>query len=268
MKKTITLLTILCLLLSLCTIGASAEKNTVQVTVTIAVKGELVATQVNVQIEDVDGDSLFTVNDALYCAHAQYYQGGAEAGYGYYTGDYGLSMSKLWGDESGAYGYYLNNASCRSLADPIQDGDSITAFVYANADWSDVYTYFDVTAKTVETREEIVLTLMAAGYDENWNPISYPVEGATIMVDGARTGIITDKDGKASFNRTVAGTTVISAISDTQTLVPPVCTVTVVQAQPEGTDEPATSGNCNAFVGTTLVALLPLAYVCLKRKEK
>ncbi len=267
MKKTITLLTILCLLLSLCTIGASAEKNTVQVTVTIAVKGELVATQVNVQIEDVDGDSLFTVNDALYCAHAQYYRGGAEAGYGYYTGDYGLSMSKLWGDESGAYGYYLNNASCMSLADPVKDGDYVTAFVYASSDWSDVYTYFDVSTQTVEAGQEIELTLMAAGYDENWNPISYPVEGATILVDGARTGIITDKDGKASFRLNAPGTTVISATSATQTLVPPVCSVNVVKAEAPEEGQKEEKG-CGAIVGAGLIALLPLACLCIKRKEK
>ena len=123
MKKSIILILTVCMMLSLLTLGVSAQKNHVQVTVTIAVKGELVAAQVSVQIEDVDGDGIFTVNDALYCAHAQYYQGGAEAGYGYYSGEYGLSMSKLWGDESGAYGYYLNNASCMSLADPIKNDD-------------------------------------------------------------------------------------------------------------------------------------------------
>ena len=179
MKHTITLILTLCLLLSLLAIGASAQKNHTIVTVTIAVKGELVATQISVPVEDIDGDGVFTINDALYCAHEQVYEGGANAGYSYYSGEYGVSMSKLWGDESGAYGYYLNNASCMSLADPIKHGDQITAFVYASSDWSDVYTYFDVSAQTVEVGEEITLTLMAAGYDENWNPITYPVEGAT-----------------------------------------------------------------------------------------
>ena len=95
MKKVITLFTTLALLLSLLAIGAAAQEQTT-VFVTIAVKGELVATLVAVPVEDVDGDSALTVNDALYIAHQNLYDGGVDAGYGYYTGDYGLSMSKLW----------------------------------------------------------------------------------------------------------------------------------------------------------------------------
>ena len=155
MKRTIALITMLLLLLALLTIGTSAENATAKseeiatAYVTIAVKGELVTTQLAVMLEDYDKDGAITVSDALYAAHEKAYTGGAAAGYGYYESDYGLSMSKLWGDESGAYGYYLNNASCQSLADPIKDGDYITAFVYASADFSDVYTYFDVSAKTI-----------------------------------------------------------------------------------------------------------------------
>jgi hypothetical protein len=264
MKRTLTLITTLCLLLSLCAIGASAQKNHTIVTVTIAVKGELVATQVSVPVEDIDGDGVFTINDALYCAHEQVYEGGADAGYSYYTSEYGLSMSKLWGDESGAYGYYLNNTSCMSLADPVKNGDYITAFVYASSDWSDVYTYFDVSTKTVEVGEQIELTLMAAGYDESWNPITYPVKGATITVDGAPTGIVTDENGKATFKRNEIGTTVISAKSETQTLVPPVCSINVVKAETEAPEEEA---GCGAIVGASLLALLPLAFLCTKKKE-
>ena len=284
MKKSIILILTLCMMLSLLILGVSAQKNHVQVTVTIAVKGELVAAQVSVQIEDVDGDGIFTVNDALYCAHAQYYQGGAEAGYGYYSGEYGLSMSKLWGDESGAYGYYLNDASCMSLADPIKDGDYVTAFVYKNADWSDVYTYFDVAQTSVELGQAFTLTLMAAGYDENWNPITYPVAGASITVDGSEMLVtssegvtpmfVTDENGQVEmvFNTMRAGdplTRLISAKCKDMTVVPPVCQVslTVPQDTDEQTDPEQSGNGCDAIVGTTLIALLPLAYLCIKRKE-
>ena len=264
MKRTLTLITTLCLLLSLLAIGASAQKNHTIVTVTIAVKGELVATQVSVPVEDIDGDGVFTINDALYCAHEQVYEGGANAGYSSYTSEYGLSMNKLWGDESGAYGYYLNNASCMSLADPVKNGDYITAFVYANSDWSDVYTYFDVSAKALELGQEVTLTLMAAGYDESWNPITYPVKGATITVDGAPTGIVTDENGKATFRLNEIGTIVISAKSETQTLVPPVCSINVVKAEAEAPEEET---GCGAIVSASLLALLPLAYLCMKKRE-
>ena len=265
MKKAITLFTTLALLLALFTIGTSAEgkSTTAEVTldtvyVTIAVKGELVAAQVPVLLEDYDNDGAYTVNDAMYGLHEKSYEGGAAAGYASYQSDYGLSMSKLWGDESGAYGYYLNNVSCMSLADPVKDGDHLTAFVYANTDWSDVYTYFDIPSATCEPDGEITLTLMAAGYDENWNPITYPVSGATLTFEGTETGLVTDENGKVTLSPEAAGTHVYSAVHTDMTIVPPVCKITV--NKPES--------GCKSFAGTALLALVPLAYICIRRKEK
>ncbi|MBQ7378227.1 MAG: hypothetical protein IJW70_00945 [Clostridia bacterium] len=298
MKKIITLFTTLALLLSLLAIGAAAQEQTT-VFVTIAVKGELVAAQAAVPVEDVDGDGTLTVNDALYIAHQNLYDGGAEAGYGYYTGDYGLSMSKLWGDESGSFGYYLNNASCMSLADTVKDGDRVTAFVYASADWSDVYSYFDVNRTVVDAGQSVTLTLTAAGYDENWAPITYPVEAATITVDGQATSFETDAEGKVTLTLE-AGEHVISATHATMTLVPPVCTATVnapateettkaptteaptTQATTEeiteagtteapSTEAPEESTGCKAIVGSAIGLFTLLGYtVCalIKRKEK
>ncbi len=300
MKKVITLFTTLALLLSLLAIGAAAQEQTT-VFVTIAVKGELVATLVAVPVEDVDGDSALTVNDALYIAHQNLYDGGVDAGYGYYTGDYGLSMSKLWGDESGSFGYYLNNASCMSLADTVKNGDRVTAFVYASADWSDVYSYFDINRTVIDAGQSVTLTLCAAGYDENWAPITYPVEGATVTVDGRATSLVTDAEGKVTLTLE-AGEHVISATHGTLTLVPPVCTATVnateTQATTEAptteaptteapttqspatqdpategssTDTSASEGGCKAVThgATGLATLLGLATLAMiKRKEK
>ena len=62
MKRIITLITMLSLLLALLTIGASAENATAKseeidtAYVTIAVKGELVTTQLAVMLEDYDKD--------------------------------------------------------------------------------------------------------------------------------------------------------------------------------------------------------------------
>ena len=260
MKHTITIILILCLALSLLTLTVNAQEMP-EVYVTISVKGELVAAQIPVTIHDYDADSAYTVNDALYGVHEQKYEGGASAGYGYYSGDYGLSMSKLWGDESGAYGYYLNNASCMSLADPIKHGDQINAFVYASSDWSDVYTYFDVPTQTVEVGEEIALTLMAAGYDENWNPITYPVEGATVTFEGRKTGFVTDAEGKVTISPEAAGTHVYSAVHDGMTIVPLVCSITAVKAVPEE------EKGCGAIVGSAIALTTLLGCAMIKRKE-
>lgn len=284
MKKTITLLTVLSLLLSLLAISASAQSEAVtHVFVTVAVKGELVATQAQVEVTDVDDDGALTVNDALYAVHKKLYEGGVDAGYGYYQSEYGLSMSKLWGDESGMYGYYLNNASCMSLADPVKDGDHVTAFVYKNADWTDVYAYFDVTTSEIALGDTISLTLSSAGYDESWNPITVPVEGATILFNGQPTSFVTDAQGKVTVTLDTAGDVLISACSDAVTLVPPVCTVKVPAPATEETTEEQTTEEqttqeqttqapeqpgCKAIAGAGLIALLPLACLCIKRKEK
>ena len=264
MKRTLTLITTLCLLLSLLAIGASAEESPATVYVTLASKGELVAVRIPVTLNDYDNDGSLTVNDALYGAHEKKYEGGADAGYGSYTSEYGLSMSKLWGDESGAYGYYLNNASCMSLADPVKDGDYVTAFVYASSDWSDVYTYFDISARTLELGQEITLTLMAAGYDESWNPISYPVEGATVTFAGNKTGFVTNAEGKVTICPDTTGLHVYSATHESMTLAPPVCSINVVKAEAEAPEEET---GCGAIVGASLLALLPLAYLCMKKRE-
>ena len=247
MKKVITLFTTLALLLSLLAIGASAEEKStsVQTTldtayVTVAVKGALVAVQVPVVLDDYDNDGALTVNDALYGLHEKSYEGGAAAGYASYQSDYGLSMSKLWGDESGAFGYYLNNASCMSLVDSVKDGDHVTAFVYASADWSDVYSYFDINRTVIDAGQSVTLTLCAAGYDENWAPITYPVEGATVTVDGRATSLVTDAEGKVTLTLE-AGEHVISATHGTLTLVPPVCTATVNATETQATTEASTT---------------------------
>lgn len=289
MKHTLTILLTLCLTLcltlSLLAIGASAQSEPVTtVTVTIAVKGELVATQEEVEVTDSDNDGALTVGDALYAVHQKLYEGGADAGYASYQSEYGLSMSKLWGDESGAYGYYLNNASCASLADQVKDGDHVTAFVYKSDDWSDVYTYFDISEKTVALGDEVTLTLMAAGYDENWNPITYPVQGATITMDGNPVYVtmsstqspgpawVTDENGQVTIQiSAISGSSslvrIISATSDSATLVPPVCKLNLMLPETEEQTQAESTG-CEAVAGMGILALLPIAYLCIKRKEK
>ena len=75
---------------------------------------------------------------------------------------------------------------------------------------------------------------------------------------------MTDENGKASFRLNVPGTTVISAKSKTQTLVPPVCSINVVKAEAEAPEEET---GCGAIVSASLLALLPLAYLCIKKRE-
>ena len=206
--------------------AASEDESTIAVYVSIAYK-EPKLTWVRVNVTDADEDGKFTICDALYCAHEQYFEDGAD-GFAYKETEYGLSLTKLGGIGDGAaFGYYLNNASPMSLLDEVKDGDSVYAFVYAdNVNYSDTFCYFGENRITAGNGEEYTLTLTSAGFDENWAPVTSPLRDAQITVDGENTGIFTDEEGKAAITLT-AGEHIISAVSDTMTLVPPVCTAEV-----------------------------------------
>ncbi len=229
MKKVLSLVLSAIMILSCMSVSAFAETDSVTVYVTVANKGELVAAQVEVNVTDIDNDGAFTVNDALYALHESVYDGGAEEGYSYYIHkDYGLSLGKLWGDTSGNFGYYVNNASCWGLADVVEDGDYLNAFVYTDTKfYSDTYCFFSEYKVTADKGTEIELTLSGAGYDENWNPITVPVAGAEITVDGVSTGVITDENGRATITIDKSGDYIISAVSSSKIIVPPVCTADV-----------------------------------------
>lgn len=225
MKKILSVLLAALMLVGCFSISAFAKEESVTVYVSVADKGELVAAQVEVNVEDIDNDGALTVNDALYALHEVAYEGGADAGYSYYIHkDYGLSLGTLWGDSSGNFGYYVNNASCWGLADKVEDGDYLNAFVYSDSKfYSDTYCFFNEYSITADKGSEIELTLSGAGYDASWNPVTVPVAGAEITVDGIGTGVVTDENGKATIRLDQAGDHIISAVSSNQTIVPPVC---------------------------------------------
>ena len=217
----------LCALLALALCGA-AVAETVYVTIADG-QGQLVMVNAAIDVTDVDADGALTINDALYAAHEAAYEGGAEAGYAAADAGYGLSISKLWGEENGgSYGYYLNDASAYSLLDPVADGDYLNAFVYTDLEaWSDLYCTFGYREVVADAGANIKLTLNMMTFDENWNPVSLPVEGAILTIDGEDSEVVTDAEGKAQFTIEAAGEYLISARSDSAILVPPVCIVTV-----------------------------------------
>ncbi len=210
-------------------ITSFADETSATVYVSVSDKGQLVSAQTEVTVTDIDGDHTLTVNDALWAVHEAVYSGGAKEGYSYYTHkDYGLSIGKLWGDSSGNFGYYLNNKSCWGLADTVKNGDYLNAFVYSDSkNYSDKYCFFNNFTATADVNSDIELTLSSAGYDASWNPVTLPVANAEITVDGKATGVKTDANGKATIQISGAGEHIISAVSASETLVPPVCTAQI-----------------------------------------
>ena len=207
----------LCTLLALLLVCGGAMAETVFVTISDG-QGNVAMAHAPIETSDADGDGAVTVYDALYAA-----------------GDlgYGLSLTKLWGEENGgSYGYYVNNASAYSLTDPVSDGDALRAFVYTDLEaWSDLYCYFDDETAACAVGEGVALSLSVQSYDADWNPVVAPMAGATVTVDGADTQLVTDAEGNVQLSFDAPGEYLVSARSDDAVLVPPVCVVTVSEAK-------------------------------------
>lgn len=247
--------------------------------VTVTNKGVVKLAQEKVKVKDIDKDGKLTVNDALYIAHENYYEGGAAAGYRSETGEYGLSLCKLWGDESGCFGYRVNNKAAWSLADAVEDGDYVNAYIYKDQQgWSDLYTWFDKNFLSVKTGELFTLTLYAAGYDGQWNEVVEPVSNADITIDGVPTVYRTNELGQVTFSIPEKGEYVISAESKIKTLVPPVCKVSVsdkasaaAQNDKTGGDKSTETGddfNMTAVIVIALAALAAAVVIITVRKRR
>ena len=246
MKKLLSFLLILALMSSFLAVAVLADDEVGPdndiVYVTISVAGEIVVPAVPVAVSDLDGDGTLTVDEVFKCAHDQLYEGGAEAGYAAVDSEYGgLFVTTLWGDTSGSFGYYIDNAMAMSASDPVQIGGSVCAFVYSDTEyWSDTYSYFDQTDAVAEDGT-LTLTLCAASWDENWNPVFAPFAGATITCNGEATEFVTDENGQVTLSFDAAGSYLISAVSDSAILVPPICKVTAAKAAKAPAKEPVPS---------------------------
>lgn len=243
MKKTISISVALLMLFSIFGISAFAESNpkTANVYVTISNAGNLVVCQEKITVTDRNNDGNLDIDEALYATHEAKYEGGAAAGYSSAnTPQYGLSLTKLWGVENGgSYGYYVENESAWSLADIVEEGNYITAFVYKDIACSDKYSFFNKNTLTATAETEIALTLSTFAYDSNWQAYKVPVKNATITLNGEATEYKTDENGEVTMKISKAGDYIVSATSATEILVPPVLTLTV-NANPPVTSTPQT----------------------------
>ncbi len=238
--------------------------------VTISDGSGIVLALASVDLRDADEDGAVTINDALAIAHDAHCPGG----YASATTEYGLSLTKLWNVENGTgYGYYLNDAAAMSLADPVANGDVVVAFVYSDTvGWSDTYSFFDQKMLGGAAGDELTLTLSTAGFDETFNPVTAPLAGAKITFNGNPTEFVTDENGKVTVTLPDADV-LISATSDAVTLVPPVCAVTVMPAEPAaaepttGADSPATGEENGALWIVLALALTAAAGAAILRRR-
>ena len=237
MKKLTSFLLTLCMILSIAPASVFAdttEFNSINVNVTIAQNGQFVTgndkkiAYIPIEVADRNKDDKYDIDEVLYATHEAYYEGGAASGYASAETDYGLSLAKLWGDESGSFGYYVNNSSAWSLGDAVKDGDHVYAFIYQDTTgWSDEYSFFESDAATINYGDSLTLKLQKNGYDEDYNTVISAVQNATVTVNGSVTSYQTNEDGEVELHFSKSGTYIVSAVPEYGYLVPPVCIVTV-----------------------------------------
>ncbi len=255
MKRLCAAFLVIVLAFCACTVVFASTAKPATATVTIISKGELVLKNYEVVVSTDE----FNIDDALKAAHDANYEGGAAKGYASATGDYGLYITKLWGDTSGAFGYTVNNKMSNDLSDKVKVGDSVVAYVYTDTtNYSDKYTYFDKNSVTVKSDEEVTLTLSGLGYDENWQTVVSPLADATITVDGEKTEYKTDANGKVTISLKGGKTYTVSASSDTL-IVPPVCVVTV---------QKSSSPAVWIIIGAVIVVIGAGIFVATKKKKQ
>lgn len=188
---------------------------------------------------ELSGQSSYTIDDVFVLTHELYYPEGAE-GYASSVGDWGLGVDKLWGDTSYNFGYQVNGGRVSVMGPDhvVVHGDSIDACIYKGFyPNSEKYARFESVVEEVYRDKEISLTLSyASGYDENWNSIFSPCEGATIYIDGEETDYITDANGEVSLSFNEIGTYIISAKKsqmvgevEMPVITAPVCVVNVTE---------------------------------------
>jgi len=218
MKKIVSSVIVLVMLLSVIGIFASCEKGP-SAQVTVYDGKSVVVVNEKVAIEEGKSDDLNSVFKAISEKYGKKYETG--------TGEYGAYITCFWDiANDGAYGYYVNDQMSMGLTDKVKDGDHVYVFVYSDATYySDTYSFFDKHELTVKKGESVTLTLSYIGYDESWNPVALPLANATVTLDGVAVNAKTDADGKVTFTATKSG--VISATAEGVTLVPPVCVITV-----------------------------------------
>lgn len=159
-------------------------------TVSVSVAGEAECVNEVVPAVDLNDNGVTDIDDVLRALAENKGETYESA-----DGGYGLAITDLWGDDSGAFGYYVNNEMADNLEEEIEDGAVIDVYSYKDTEgFSDVYTYF--AERNVEAKDgEAVLTLMMVAFDKDFNPVAKPCAGAIVAEEDMVYGK-TDKDGK------------------------------------------------------------------------
>ena len=258
-------------------VAETVDEEEAYVKVSVANAGTLELADETVPLIDADGNGSLTVNDVIIATHDRFYDGGAEQGYQTKTTEWGESIVKLWGVENGgSYGYTVNDQFASSLSDPLTGDEHVYFYVYKDAaNYTDTYTYFEghgwEDGPLSCGNSGALLKLNSITYDENWNPVIKPVEGAVITINGERTDYVTDANGEVDIEFYEVGKFVYSAELDGKNIVPPVARFWIdneenITTEPLPTTTMVSTGELNHYhfaSGTTDICIGETGYLSI-----
>ncbi len=203
-----------------------------------------------VTVTDLNSDGILTYDEALVAAHKAY-----NSADGYkteaYSGSYGseISVTKLWGVQTGSSLFYLNGSALTShVGDTeqsvVKTGDDLYAAILQDTTYySDRYASFDADTKEVKAGEDVTLTLTAGGKGAAAVPVGTWNNGSFTALEGKTT----NENGQVTVSFDQAGTYLVTAkgtVKDTVTtdwstgateekdcpIMAPSCILTVTEA--------------------------------------
>ena len=209
-------------------------KTEITAYVTLSVAGKVELMQKAVTVPDLNGDGLVDVDEVLYTTHKTYAPNKANDYAKAYNGSWWIT--KLWGSETTAVSYWLNDVLCGGLTDTVEDGSYLSAFVYKDkTGWSDAYVRYQSPTAALIPGESTTLTLEKAEY-ENYALVWKKFTGAAFTVyteNGTTTSDVTvteTTNGSYTVSGTKSGTyyLVATAANESEITVPAVCRLTVL----------------------------------------
>lgn len=274
MKRIFAILIACVILFSALSISAFAAEESVDVIISITEGQSFRFTPQKMKVTDLDSDGKLTVNDALIAAHNRAYSGGAEAGYAYEKTEYGLSLTKLGGNTSGNFGYYVNHNPATNLLDEIKNGDIVDACIFEGSYPNlQAYAFLVADKASVRAGDSVTLTLKKITFDENFAPVYTPVRGATISILGQNTDQVTDAEGMVTLQASGVGEVVYTASAPSaENAVIAGCIVTIEEnaaldqiteeasadngSPIRPTDSTAKKGGCSSSIGIGMICVI------------
>ena len=272
MKRIVGLLIAVIIVAGCFSLTAYAESKTADVYVTFSDNtGKIIMAQDKITVVDKNGDGKIDIDEVLYAAHEAKYEGGASAGYASAVKQYGLGATKIWGDTSGNFGYYVNDKMASGLSDEVKAGDYVNAYINQKMEFdpetyemdADCYSFFDKKSISATAGQNITVTLSVVQFDADWQPVNNPAANATITINGKDTQYKTDANGKVTFTIDSEGEYLISAKSEDPMLVPPVLKVTVNKAETTASTTSTDTAKSPKTGDTTFVLLMVFAIIGL-----